>query len=223
MIREVEQVVGYDAFRSGSLIFEFGVLAFAQSRIHSNVLLRKMLFVTSSEVEDRRNRGFEEAGIYDPCESRKKEAAQIADLITAAFVDVKLGQGVGLFEGQALDGYETEAVRLEERSKDEKEDWKRIQSMHLNACHSSLSFFDPLGMRFHLPAFVCCELRGDYEMGLDISLSGIDDWKRSKFSLLSPNQKEAVAEFLQFLAEDADSEYSRPEIEKDLCSFWRST
>ena len=182
-----------------------------------------MLFLTSSDVEDRRNRGFEEASIYVPCENRKAEAAQITDLITAAFLDVKLGQGVGLFEGQALDDYETEAVRLEQRSKDEKEDWKRIQAKHLNACHSSLSFFDPLGMRFHLPAFICCELRGDYEMGLDISLSRIDDWKRKKYSLLSPNQKEAVAEFLRFLAEDVDSEYSRPEIERDLASFWRST
>lgn len=57
-------------------------------------------------------------------------------------------------------------------------------------------------------------------MGLDISLSGLDDWSRSKYSLLSPTQKAAVARFLEFLAEDVDSEFSRPAIERDLIEFW---
>ena len=180
-----------------------------------------MLFLTQHHVDDRRARGFEESNLYsEPSEDRLQQAKEIASEIENAFLGVKLGNGVGLFEGQAIDDYESEEERERKRAKDEKEDWRRIESKHLNACHSSLSFFDALGMRFHLPAFICCELRGEYKMGLDIGLSDLDDWERSKLSLLAPEQKAAVARFLEFLSEDVDSEFSRPAIEQDLIEFW---
>ena len=180
-----------------------------------------MLFLTQHHVDDRRARGLEEANLYSvPAEDRLREAKEVSAEIEKAFLGVKLGLGVGLFEGQAIDDFESEEERGRKRARDEKEDWRRIESKHLNACHSSLSFFDPLGMRFHLPAFICCELRGEYRMGLDISLSNLDDWQRSKFSLLSPAQKVAVANFLEFLSEDVDSDFSRPAIERDLIEFW---
>lgn len=179
-----------------------------------------MLFLTSQDAEERRARGYEESNIYEPLPERLERADEIASLIGSAFSDVELGSGVGLFEGQAIDDYAGDTERFQQRAKDEKGDWRRIESKHLNACHSSLSFFDTLGMRFHLPAFICCELRGEYEMGLDISLSGLDDWSRSKFALLSPQQKSAVAIFIKFLAEDVDSEFSRASIERDLTEYW---
>ncbi|MBL9117721.1 MAG: hypothetical protein JNJ83_22125 [Verrucomicrobiaceae bacterium] len=180
-----------------------------------------MLFLTQNHVEERRARGFDESTLYsEPAEDRLLEAKEVSAEIEQAFLGVKLGAGVGLFEGQAIDNYESEAERERKRARDEKEDWRRIDSKHLNACHSSLSFFDPLGMRFHLPAFICCELRGEYRMGLDIRLSELDDLRRSQFSLLSPTQKSAVARFLEFLSEDVDSEFSRPAIERDLIEYW---
>lgn len=180
-----------------------------------------MLFLTQNHVDDRRVRGFEESNLYsEPSEDRLQQAKEIAGEIEKAFLGVKLGNGVGLFEGQTIDDYESEEERGRKRAGDEKEDWRRIESKHLNACHSSLSFFDALGMRFHLPAFICCELRGEYGMGLDIGLSGFGDWRRSKFSLLAPEQKAAVARFLEFLSEDVESEFSRQAIEQDLIEFW---
>ena len=179
-----------------------------------------MIFVTSKEVENRRNRGYEEINIYAPCDQRLEEAAEIAKLVTKAFSNVELGPGIGLFEGQAIDNYESDSGRRDAREKDEKKDWRRIQSKHLNACHSSLSFFDSMGMRFHLPAFICCELKGEYHQGLEISLSGIDDWKIDKLSRLSTDQKGSIATFIQFLMEDADSEFSRPLMEADLIKYW---
>ena len=187
----------------------------------TSTFCQEMLFLTQHHVDERRARGFEESNLYsEPSKDRLLEAEEMAAEIEKAFLGVELGLGVGLFEGQAIDDYESEEERGRKRSRDEKEDWRRIESKHLNACHSSLSFFDPLGMRFHLPAFICCELRGEYRMGLDIGLSGLDDWSRSKFSLLSPTEEAAVARFLEFLAEDVDSEFSRPAIERDLIEFW---
>lgn len=180
-----------------------------------------MLFLTHLDIADRRTRGCEETNLYsEPSQDRLKQANEIATEIEHAFRNVKLGQGIGLFEGQAIDDYETDTERARKRETDEKADWRLIESKHLNACYSSLSFFDPEGMRFHLPAFICCELRGEFEAGLDISLSELDDWKISKFSLLSPLQKGVVAKFLKFLSEDVDSEFSRPALEQNLINFW---
>ena len=180
-----------------------------------------MLFLTQHHVNERMARGFEGLNLYsEPAEDCLQQAKEISAEIEKAFQGVTLGVGVGLFEGQAIDNYASEEEIERARARDEMDDWRRIESKHLNACHSSLSFFDPLGMRFHLPAFICCELRGEYEMGLDISISNLDDWNRSKFSLLSPKQKVAVGKFLEFLSEDVDSKFSRPAIKRDLIEFW---
>lgn len=180
-----------------------------------------MLFLTQRDIEDRRSRGYEGRNLYsEPSLDRIEQASEIAAQVTEVFLNVTLGTGVGLFEGQALDDYETDEERGKKRAKDEKGDWRKIEAKHLNACHSSLSFFDSEGMRFHLPAFICCDLRGEYYMGLDISLSGLNGWSRSKFSLLSTQEKAAVANYLEFLAEDVDAEYTRPAIEKDLIEYW---
>lgn len=116
---------------------------------------------------------------YDPetirqakySEARTAEAAALCDRVREAFDGVVLGAGVGLFEGQAIDDYESDDVRRQMREKDEKESWERIDTKHLNSCSSSLSFFDPLGMRFHLPAFVLADLEGTYEMGMEFTLT----------------------------------------------------
>ena len=181
-----------------------------------------MLFLTRAHVDELRSRGYDEHNIYsEPSPECLRRAEELIVEITEAFHDVQLGVGVGLWEGQAIDDYETDEVRGQQRAKDEKEDWSRISAKHLNACHSSLSFFDPLGMRFHLPAYICCDLRGEFEMGLDFQLSKIDDWAKEKFGLLSPPQRKCVASYLEFLAEDIDSEFSRKDLLKALNHYWR--
>ncbi len=157
----------------------------------------------------------------EPSPERIERANSIIAQISEAFRDVKLGAGVGLYEGQAIDDYESDEERALKRAKDEKEDWKKIPTKHLNACHSSLSFFDAEGMRFHLPAFICCYLRGEYALELEFSLTGLGDWKKKKFSLLTVAEKAAVAEYLEFLAEDVAGEFSRDAIGKALDEFWK--
>ncbi len=159
----------------------------------------------------------------EPSPERIERANRITAQICEVFRDVKLGAGVGLYEGQAIDDYESDEERALKRDKDEKEDWRRIPTKHLNACNSSLSFFDAQGMRFHLPAFICCDLRGEYALELEFSLTGLDDWRKEKFSLLTIAEKAAVAEYLEFLAEDIAGEFSREEIGKALDEFWKKS
>lgn len=127
------------------------------------------------------------------------DADKLCDQVSKAFDGVTLGSGVGLFEGQAIDDYETDDVRYEKREKDEKKSWRNIEVKHLNACHSSLSFFDSLGMRFHLPAFIIADLQGQFDMGLEFTLAYLEERNREKFGLLILQQRQIVREYLQFL------------------------
>jgi hypothetical protein len=183
---------------------------------------KNMLFLTRRDIDERRSRGLEDRNLYsDPSPERMERANRIIAQINEVFRDVKLGAGVGLYEGQAIDDYESDEERALKRAKDEKEDWRKIPTTHLNACNSSLSFFDAEGMRFHLPAFICCDLRGEYALELEFSLTGLDDWKKKKFSLLTVAEKAAVAEYLEFLAEDVAGEFSLDAIGKALDEFWK--
>ncbi len=44
--------------------------------------------------------------------------SQLIETITEAFKAVRLGLGIGLWEGQALDDYESDSVRKSYRDKD---------------------------------------------------------------------------------------------------------
>jgi hypothetical protein len=133
------------------------------------------------------------------------ERIKVIEKIRAAFSNVLLEDGIGLWEAQGIDDYEDESVCAQYREKDEKEDWTKIPPDVLLHCHSSLSFFDPKGMRFHLPAFLIGELNGTVPMETHFHLIELDDFKMDKFSLLSTDQKSAVVAFLRELLKDPDS------------------
>ena len=78
--------------------------------------------------------------------------------IKRVFKDVKLGDGIGLWESQALDFFARPEERKKLRENDIKDDWHKIPLIDLYNCSSGLSFFDAKGMRFHLPKFLLFDL-----------------------------------------------------------------
>ena len=144
----------------------------------------------------------------------------VIDQIRAAFADVKLCDGIGLWEAQGLDDYEDEWVCKQYREKDEKEDWSKIPAETLARCHSSLSFFDAQGMRFHLPAFLIGELNGTVRMSTDFHLTALDDFMQQKYTLLNEVQRSAVESFLWEILQDEDYSFSREEISQSLEDYW---
>jgi hypothetical protein len=177
--------------------------------------------VTESEIQEMRARGFDQATIRDAEEAleRSKVADQVIDQIAEAFSGVVLGDGVGLRHAQGLDDYEDEDTCARYREADEKENWQAITPPDLNSCNSSLSFFDPEGMRFHLPAYMTAELRGEYGFGLAFSLTQVGDYG-CYYSALDPIQRQAVRRFLLFLLDDPEYEFDRPHIERALEDYW---
>lgn len=144
---------------------------------------------------------------------------QIIESIRKAFCDVKLGDGIGLWEAQAIDDYQSEDVQRKERQIDEKEDWSSFTPDVLKKCHSSLSFFDANGMRFHLPAFIIKSLKGEVDDPV-FHLTQLDDYAMSKLTTLSDNQIKAVINYLVWCLENEDFEYEHPEIQQALDEYW---
>ena len=143
--------------------------------------------------------------------------------IESAFECVKLGNGVGLFQAQGIDDYESSEICQTYRNRDEKEDWRVIPLNDLNYCNSSLSFFDAEGMRFYLPAFMAADIQGGFKFASVIySLTSITEYSKTQFSLLNSAQRESVSEYLAFMANHDDYEFEKSTILRALDEYWNN-
>lgn len=149
-----------------------------------------------------------------------QEELRVADLVRDAFRSVTLGNGVGLLQGQGLDDYADSRTLAAYRSQDEKEDWSVIPVAELIRCHSSLSFFDAEGMRFHLPAYLVTDLEGTLNQDTIFHLVYFEHGALSRFEKLSDTQRLAVREFLLLRLSDPNREFVRPMIERALSEYW---
>lgn len=140
--------------------------------------------------------------------------------ITKAFKDVILDSGIGLTEATAIDDYRDKEFINECKKKDEKLSWNSIPSSALNENYTALSFFDDKGMRFHLPAFMICEIKEEYNFGMSFVLTHLSDYSRSQFKLLSKTQRAAVKLFLEYLLEHPGYEFENPEIKAAIENYW---
>lgn len=139
--------------------------------------------------------------------------------VKSAFSGVTLGDGIGLWEAQAIDDYESEDTRRQYREKDRKQDWLAFDSDELQRCHSSLSFFDADGMRFHLPAYILASLDGKVDDPL-FHLTMLDDYGRSRFTTLNLLQRKAIAIYLRWCLERSEYEFEHATIRRVLGEFW---
>jgi hypothetical protein len=177
-----------------------------------------------SEIDELYARGYEADTIaaMEFSEERTAKAERLIEQIRAAFAGVELGGGIGLWRGQGLDDYwYPECIPPGIYPKDETRDWSAIQVKHLNACHSSLSFFDAAGFRFHIPAFMIADLEETYEMGgVEFSLTHFDIRDYERYALLNGPQRRAVRAYLLFLVEEQDGSLFRPRILHALETYW---
>ena len=144
---------------------------------------------------------------------------QLIDIIEFAFAHVILDDGIGLWEAQAIDDYETKEIQLQKRRNDRKEDWFRFTSDELQLCHSSLSFFDANGMRFHLPAFIVASLNDEVDDPL-FHLTNLSEYNKSQFTTLTTEQNKAVVSYLNWCLQNTDHEHDHKMIIRALNKYW---
>ncbi|MEW7280392.1 DUF6714 family protein [Aquimarina sp. 2201CG1-2-11] len=144
--------------------------------------------------------------------------------IYEAFKNVKLEDGIGLWEAQGHDDRLSKLECKKLRAKDVKEDWNNIPLIHLYQCSSSLTFFDAKGMRFHTPMFLLYALgvfqkeqeelqkngllKGCSEPDMENRLQTITGYQLDTpeykllyiepFSLFSGKQLKCITQFLQY-------------------------
>ncbi len=141
------------------------------------------------------------------------------DLVTQiqlAFAEVKLEDGIGLWQAQGIDDYASEEEILALREKDEKDNWDNISYEDCNACESSLSFFDAKGMRFHLPKFLIFDMLEEeitkenaiyvQDVLFTLCYEPDSEYQLTRFSLLNTEQLKIVIHFLNYKLENIDVE-----------------
>jgi len=140
--------------------------------------------------------------------------------IESAFLGVSLGNGIGLWEAQAIDDYESKEVQLKNRRRDEKDNWRLLTYTELQRCHSSLSFFDADGMRFHLPAYIIASLNNKVDDPI-FHLTQLDDYAKSKLTTINNTQKQAIITYLKWCLEQCEYEFEHTAISKALSKYWQ--
>lgn len=180
-----------------------------------------MKYPSPTEILEMKARGYDPSTIAAAEEQSKRwaEAQRICELIRKAFAGVKLVNGVGLRETDAIDDYEDKATCAAIRADDEKEDWQHISIGELNR-YRGLSFFDAEGMRFHLPAFLIADLQGEYNWGMTFWLTRLNEHSHSQFALLSDTQRFAVRAYLLFLIDEPEEVSDRKKIQRALDEYW---
>ena len=125
--------------------------------------------------------------------------------ITEVFEGTKLGDGIGLLEANGIDDYASAAERAELRSRDEKTDWRRIDSKTLTRCNAAPAFCDARGCWFQLAAFLIAELNNDFGLSFIEQLINTTRSPGSWHDLLTKAQCAAIIKTLKLVSGHPDS------------------
>ena len=157
--------------------------------------------------------------------------AQLIGEIYKAFERVTLEDGVGLWEANALD-FQLQGDEYKKlKAKDERCDWQIIPILWLYECSSSLSFFDPKGVRFHLGLYLLFALdifmdeedtfHEDKEFNLSppelefaLTYKLHSEYSIKRFSLLNNTQIQCVVYFLEYLLSEKKEILDKGKITK---------
>ncbi len=180
-----------------------------------------MKYLSPDEIRELKEGGYDRVLLEARADSERWESAnRLRGRIEDAFAGVTLGDGIGLMEGEGLDDYANAEVLTRLHDQDERTDWHSLTSDDLDSYQSSISFTDGEGMRFHLPAWILAELRDEGIVGLIWSLCRIGPHNEHQFSLLTPEQRSVVRDFLELMRDDPDYTHERAEIDAAIEHIW---
>ncbi|HEX3906219.1 MAG TPA: DUF6714 family protein [Polyangia bacterium] len=133
-------------------------------------------------------------------------AEAIVRVIETAFAGVAPGR-ITLHEAEAMDLYGSDVERREARRHDPEDDWRNVPGPSIEACPSALSYLDPEGWRFYLPAYLRLGLRHfgqPRNAAIDQAIYSLDAPAPERARTLNPAQARAVRQFLAFAAAHDD-------------------
>ncbi|MCP4711657.1 MAG: hypothetical protein GY869_23815 [Planctomycetes bacterium] len=78
----------------------------------------------------------------------------IIEIINKAFKNVARENGTSLHEAEVIDYYGSEIEKAEARKLDKDTHWSEIADKDIEYFSSALSFMNPIGWRYHIPAYM---------------------------------------------------------------------
>lgn len=164
------------------------------------MVVKIMERITQADIDDMRSRGYDRTTLEmaQLQLARCERADQLIAQISAAFAEVTLEDGIGLWESDGIDDYCGPEGLRELRAKDEKLDWQKISADDLNYCNAAPSFLDARGLYFHTPAFMVAELRGELLNGFVSRLIDNSFLAPEFRELLTAEQRQAIIACISF-------------------------
>lgn len=127
---------------------------------------------------------------------------ELAERIRTAFAGITCGESLGYMSGEAADGPCTEEYLRVFMQREVRRDWTAITPDGLYCCKCCLTYVDPVGFRFLLPAYMPADMQypSGAWLGLDTRLLLAPE---EQFSLFTPARRECVSDYVneQRLAE----------------------
>ncbi len=155
--------------------------------------------------------------------------------ITKAFEGVSREDGVSLHEARVIDDWGGEAARAEARKIDTDSRWQDVPVEWIEQLYDALSFLDPKGWRYYLPAYMLYSLRF-YTSSSNAADSAVysctlytgskhkdlTEWQLSCFRSLTVAQSRAVCQYLRFEATygEADERAAQEALDAYWGRFW---
>lgn len=141
--------------------------------------------------------------------------SELINSIYAAFKDVKLDDGIGLYEADCIDDYihPNDPVYVNWKQKDEREKWENILSLFLSDTNnervnsSNFFFMDAKGKRFHIPCYLLQDLDEKHK-GNNPLITSVSD-----LEILNTQQKQAILDFFDFKIEEFIQENNNYDLE----------
>jgi hypothetical protein len=158
-------------------------------------------------------------------EQERQDIAQLVGQIHRAFDHVVLGGGLSLHQAHLEGAYSDERVFLAARERDTESHWSDVIDKLEEWDTSTLSFFDPEGWRFYLPAFMCKALKDDWRKtgtwesvawNLRADEDSVGRYMLERYETLDRAQSKAVSAFLAFF----DKYSGRGDARRAIQSYW---
>jgi len=155
----------------------------------------------------------------------------LVEFIEHAFSDVRNEGGMRIYDAQLADDYGEESERSLACKNFHYERWQEIPNYIIENHSSILSFFDPSGFRFHLPAYMRYTVmfydRSD-SASVDHAIFSLYLYEESplrertleRFKSFSKAQSAAIVAFLEFMAGVDRNDICAKEAQQALDHYW---
>lgn len=131
------------------------------------------------------------------------------DEIAAAFAGVSRDGGVSLHQAEVKDDYGSRDEELAARELDTDATWLEVPEEDIAGHWDILSFLDPIGFRYYIPAYMVWTLDNLDSNSADATVSALtqpvckkpDHVQYRKYAIFSDSQRKAIGHFLQHLCD----------------------